>query len=122
MLLVIGTEGCSFAFTRGPQPSLPAGPGPETSRPQTPPECTSSVAAPVADTVLSTLSVAVFVTGIAALATPEPSCSQGSFGPCFQGFNQSVGWTGIIAGGLTSALFIASAVTGYGRTADCRAA
>jgi hypothetical protein len=74
------------------------------------------------DTVLSTLSVAVFVTGIAALATPEPSCSQGAFGPCLKGFNQSVGWTGIIAGGLTSAVFIASAVTGYGRTADCRAA
>ena len=121
MLLVVGTEGCSFAFTRGPQPGLPAGPGPETSRPQTP-ECTSSVAAPVVDTVLSTVSVAVFVTGIAALATPEPSCSQGSFGVCLQGFNQSVGWTGIIAGGLTSALFIASAVTGYGRTAACRAA
>ena len=121
MLLVAGTEGCSFAFTRGPQPSLPAGPGPETSRPPTP-ECTSSVAAPVVDTVLSTLSVAVFVTGIAALATPEPSCSQGSFGVCFRNFNQSVGWTGIIAGGLTSTLFIASAVTGYGRTADCRAA
>jgi hypothetical protein len=119
MLLVVGTEGCSYAFTRGPQPSLPAGPGPETSRPQTP-ECTSSVAAPVVDTVLSTLSVAIFVAGIAALATPEPSCSGGSFG-CLQ-LNQSVGWTGIIAGGLTSTLFIASAVTGYGRTADCRAA
>jgi hypothetical protein len=115
-LLVIVTPGCSFVFTRGPQPSLPGPPSTEPSKPVAA-ECTSSVAAPVTDTVLSTLSVAILVGGVAALATPEPPCT--SF--CFRGFNQGVGWTGIIVGGITSAIFIASAVTGYQRTADCRA-
>lgn len=102
--LLVSSSGCSYAFVRGPR-----------AQPETAPECTTSNAAPVVDTVLATtlilLGTAVVVGGISA-----GSCSGDCYFKGSEGGLVAVG-AGILAlGGLS----VASAATGYDRTADCR--
>jgi len=114
-LLFAATPGCSLIFTKGPQPEL-----------QPPPECTSSVAAPVADTVLATLSIALFGLGVtgavaslyggAAVSCPVSGCNNGSEGVAFVG-----SLSALALGAAMGALFITSAVNGYEKTSACRA-
>ena len=121
-LLLVASPGCSFIFTRGPEPTPSAQRAPEPSRTPSP-ECTSSLAAPVVDTVLATASVALIVAGVVAATSPEPPCQPAEwFCGIGRGAGQAVGWGAIAVGAITGAVFTASAVTGYGRTADCRRA
>jgi hypothetical protein len=109
-LLVAASPGCSFIFTRGPDATSYAQRSPEPDRVSAP-ACTSSVAAPVVDTALATLSLALVGAGIFAASA-------------FSGFDdssQAVGVYFIIGGAATGAVFTASAVAGYQRTAACRA-
>jgi hypothetical protein len=111
MLLVAASPGCSFVFTRGPEATVsPARSGELFGT--TSPDCTSSVAAPVVDTVLATLSLALIGAAVIAVA----NC-KGSGSPA-----QSAGAIAIAGGAATGAVFTASAVAGYQRTAACRAA
>ena len=112
----VASTGCSFAFTKGPRPEV-----------QPPPPCTTSNAAPITDTVLSVVSVGLVVAGSLMYAdskkplncTPaEPFCSLGEIGT---GVEEATGVGAIIAGGIGTLLFVPSAITGYNRTADCRA-
>ena len=118
--LVAATPGCSFIFTRGPEAAPHPQPYPEPSRPPSP-ECTSSVAAPVVDTVLAAASVALIVAGIAAMSS-KSSCHPGDFfcDPN-NAFEHGTGEIGIFVGALTGVVFTASAVAGYQRTGACRA-
>jgi hypothetical protein len=111
MLLVATSPGCSFIFTRGPEPAVAQVHSAELLR-STSPDCTSSVAAPVVDTVLATLSLALIGAGVIVVA----NC-KGSGSPA-----QTGGVIAIAGGAATGAVFTASAVAGYRRTAACRAA
>ena len=113
MLLVAASPGCSYIFTRGPSATPSAQQSPEPSRP-TSPECTSSVAAPVVDTVLAVALTGLGVVG--AVAAAEPCTGE------FCGIGKGGGAVVGIVGVATGLLFTASAVTGYQRTAECRAA
>ncbi len=122
MLLTVASPGCSFIITRGPEPTPSAQRAPELSRTPSP-ECTSSVAAPLVDTVLATASAAVLVAGVVGATSSEPPCQPGEwFCGIGRGAGQAAGWGAIVVGAITGAVFTASAVTGYGRTADCRRA
>lgn len=113
MLIAATTPGCSLIFTKGPQPEL-----------HPPPECTASVAAPVTDTVLATLSVALLGLGVAGVVDSNstrpctPNSSLCSFG---NGTESTFSWGAVVAGAALGALFTASAVVGYQRTSACRA-
>ena len=120
-LLVVAVPGaastaCSFAFAKGPRPEV-----------QPPPPCTTSNAAPVADTVLSVISVGAVVAGSLIYADSKKSltCSPSNYfcplGGIGTGVEEATGVGAIIAGGVGTLLFVPSAITGYGRTADCRA-
>jgi hypothetical protein len=102
------TAGCSFIQTKGPQPNV-----------QPPPPCTTDNTWPNVDTGIAVVSVAALVGGAILVAQrPPASCS----GQIFCGLEQGLTGVGLALGGLVgSAVFIPSAVTGYGRTADCRA-
>ncbi|HUM09721.1 MAG TPA: hypothetical protein VLT82_02120 [Myxococcaceae bacterium] len=105
--LATTSPGCSFIFTRGPEPGRYAQPSGAPSL-----ECTSSVAAPAVDTALATLSLALVGAGIFAA-----SAFSG-----FQDASSTAGVYAIIGGAATGTLFTASAVAGYQRTAACRTA
>jgi len=113
MALVAASPGCSYIFTRGPPATPSVQQSPEPSRP-TSPECTSSVAAPVVDTVLAVMLTGLGVVGVVAATAP---CT-GEYCDIGKGGGAVVGVIGVATG----LLFTASAVTGYRRTADCRAA
>ncbi len=99
--------GCSFVYTRGPQPEV-----------QPPPPCTTSNASPTADTVLAVASVAAVVAGSIVYANGMKPCS----GFLCQLNSQSVGGgSAIVLGGIGTAVFVPSAIVGYNRTAACRA-
>ena len=109
------SSGCSLIYTRGPQPEV---------RP--PPECTASVAAPVTDTVLATLSVAlfglgvlgtgaVFASGTTAVSCPVSGCNNNL------GLALALSGSAVLVGAALGTLFTVSAVNGYQRTAACRA-
>jgi hypothetical protein len=105
-LLVGATPGCSLVLTKGPEPEL-----------HPPPECTTSVAAPVTDTLLAATSVALAIAG---LAGSSSSCSNtGGFNGC--GIGKGTGEILGIAGAALGVLFAVSAGVGYGRTSACRA-
>jgi hypothetical protein len=110
-LVVLASPGCSLILTKGPEPAL-----------QPMPECTTSVAAPVTDTVLAAASVALAVAALVAANASTPSCSgQNGFG-CGLG-NGATGAGDVVAAlsaGL-GVLFGVSAGVGYTRTAACRA-
>jgi hypothetical protein len=101
-VLVVAGPGCSLVFTHAPQPEV-----------HPPPECTTSVAAPVVDTVLATAGVTFLGLGVGVVAS---SCT-GQY--CELG--RDGGWAAVIVGAVTGALFITSAVVGYQRTSACRA-
>jgi hypothetical protein len=103
MLFVVASPGCSLIFTHAP-----------AERP--PPECATSVAAPVADTVLAAASVALLVAGVAGASTHDPPTCQ-----LFCGTEQALGWGAVIVGAAAGALFTYSAAEGYQRTSACRA-
>jgi hypothetical protein len=107
-LALVASPGCSLILTKGPQPEL-----------HPPPECTSSVAAPVVDTVLAALSFTLLGLGVAAETEASAPC-KGEF--CsLNGISQGAGWIAIAAGAATGILFTTSAVVGYQRTSACRA-
>jgi hypothetical protein len=106
--LLVTSSACSLIFTKGPQPEV-----------HPPPECTTSVDAPVMDTVLATASLTLLGLGVAEAAT---SCPAGPHvGGDYCGLPQAAGWLGIAVGTALGALFISSAVVGYQRTSACRA-
>jgi hypothetical protein len=110
--LLASTTGCSYAFVRGPPAYVDSDPGGER---QAAPECTTSNAAPILDTVVAStlilLGSAVVLGGIS-----TGSCSGDCYFKSSEGAFVAVG-AGILAlGGLS----VAAATTGYGRTADCR--
>jgi hypothetical protein len=110
--LLASTTGCSYAFVRGPPAHVDSEAGAEQ---QAVPECTTSNAAPILDTVLaSTLILLGSATVVGGISTG--SCS----GACY--FNHSEGAFVAVGAGLLAlgGLSIAAATTGYGRTADCR--
>ena len=101
-LILLGSPGCSYIFTKGPQPEL---------NPR--PECTTSVAAPVVDTVFGVLGVGLLGLAVAEEAT---SCTGD-----YCGIGKSTAGVAAVVGGAMGALFISSAVVGYERTSSCRA-
>ncbi len=111
LLVVSGLSGsgCSFIFTRGPQPEV-----------EPPPPCTTSNAAPTADAIIGGLGVVALVAGVAVGASyAGESCS--GFGCIGTGVGTGAGFGAAILGGVAAAVFIPSAVVGYNRTAACRA-
>jgi hypothetical protein len=109
-LILITSPACSLIFTKGPQPETkPA------------PECTTSVAAPVADTVLATASVVLLGLGVAAIADATAPCKGEAFCGIGSGAGEAVGIGAILVGALSGTLFTTSAVFGYQRTSACRA-
>ena len=98
-------SGCSFLFTRAPQANG------QPSR-----ECSPSYAAPIADTVVTGLSVAAIVAGSIVYADAH-HCGSGS---CSES-NQLAGTTAIVAGAVGVLLFTPSTVLGYSRASACRA-
>jgi hypothetical protein len=110
VLLLTGSLGCSFVFTRGPSESTAVS-GPE------PPRCTESNAAPIADTVLAVAMVTLTIAGIVYAAQPCPHPPQTVDSSC--GWNE-LAYFPAGATALLGALFTASAVVGYSRTGACR--
>jgi hypothetical protein len=108
-LLLGGAPGCSLILTRGPEVEI-----------QPPPPCTTSNAAPVADTVLAVASAALAGLGVAA-ATSGSSCSGQGFGGIGCGIGNGVGDIAIAVGAPLTVLFAVSAGFGYNRTSACRA-
>jgi hypothetical protein len=106
MLSLSASPGCSFIFTKGPELEV-----------HPPPECTTSVAAPVVDTVMVAASVALVIAGA---ATAGSSCNSNT-GFNFCGLNQTVGLGAIIAGAVSGVVFTTSAAVGFNRTNACRA-
>jgi hypothetical protein len=107
-LALVASPGCSLVFTKGPEPEV-----------HPPPECTTSVAAPVADTVFATASVVLLGLGVAAFADSTSSC-KGEFCGIGSGAGEVVGVGAILVGALSGILFTTSAVVGYKRTSACR--
>ncbi len=108
--LLAAGPACSFVFVRGPPQEAPA-----EREPARTPECTGSVAAPVADAVI----------GIAALAIATVGLSYGLSGckPGFMGcFDRDVGNVVALTAGVPSLVFLASALYGHVKTSDCREA
>lgn len=109
VLVLAAHPGCSLFLTRGPEPEV---------RP--PRACTTSSAAPVADTVLAALSLGVAAYGVYGLSSYH-SCGVPQGDSCAYNDLTAVAAGTIIALGLvSSAVFTSSAVTGYERTAACR--
>ena len=101
VLAVIASQGaantgCSFAYTRGPQPDM-----------HPPPPCTTSNEAPITDTIFAVLSVGAVVGGVVAM-------KNGDLGAGLAGLGAT------ILGSFGTAGFTTSAVIGYTRTAACR--
>src|SRR5262249_51206622 len=106
---------CSYAFVHRPPANVARlESAPEV--PQTALSCTSSNAAPVIDTVLAVPFLAAAVLGVIAAAESPGSCNGQGF--CFFTSGEAL----LVAGGALAVgtLFLSSAITGYGRTADCR--
>ena len=126
--LMLGS-GCSYAFVHGPRGPVPTSENPGELQ-RAAPNCTSSNAAPVVDTVLG--SSLIGLGGAAVIAASTSHSSSSTTNTSFllsspyasSSFNNSsfeaagvAATVGVIGLGT---LFLASAVTGYGRTADCR--
>ncbi len=113
LLWGVTNSGCSFIFTRGPEPEVhPA------------PPCTTTNDAPAMDTILAVLSLGLFGLGMAAVvdgnarsAPPPTRCVDN----CESGLEGATGVFGMAVGAALVALFTTSAVVGYQRTAACRA-
>ena len=111
--LLVSASGCSYAFVRGP-----GAPGEvkldQRGRVLPPSEtCTTSNALPIVDTVLGVPAVGAGL--LAFLIAGAGICNDGFCGVSTGGVTAA----GVALAGV-GALFLASAVSGYGRTADCR--
>jgi hypothetical protein len=119
-LLLASTTACSYAFVRGPPAPTVGLPGTERPSPASPADCTTSNAAPVIDTILAVPLIAVGGLAIAGAASAGPHCGPPQCVDSMQ-FGTTGEWTAVAAGALAlGTLAVASAATGYGRTADCR--
>ena len=101
MFVVLGvySTGCSFIFTKGPQPEL-----------QPPPQCTTSNVAPILDSTGAALSGLIGLISLGGAACSGDSCY----------WNKSASaWTAV-AFLATAGLLTTSAVVGFNRTAACR--
>ena len=109
-------SGCSYAFVHGPaRPDMAAPPPWGQETPSAAASCTASNAAPIVDTVLGVLLVGAGGTLLVATAAEtKGSCSSASPSFCAGKI-----WIGLGAVALGT-IYVASAVAGYGRTADCR--
>ena len=116
LAVLLWGAGCSYAFVRGPSAPSVTSPVDPHGLGATAPECTASNAAPIVDTVLAVPLIGAGVLGIVGGAS-SGSCTSYCFAPS-GGEIAAVG-VGLLALG---ALAMSSAVTGYGRTADCRRA
>ena len=103
------STGCSFVYTKGPQPEL-----------HPPPPCTTSNVHATADLVLATASVAALVAGSIVYAQGATSDCSG-LGNISCGVEKGAGIGAMVAGGIGTLVFVPSAIVGYNRTADCRA-
>jgi hypothetical protein len=106
--------GCSYAFVHGPPATQPTFDNQRMVE-KSAPDCTSSNAAPILDTVIA---VPVLGLGVLAIvAGAGETCGSGCYGP-------NSGEAIAIGAALTGlgVLALSSAITGYGRTADCRRA
>ena len=109
---LLGTNsGCSYVFTRGPTARVDTLAAPE---PSASPPCSTSNAPPAIDLVLGSASFGVGMLGLAEAAMPSSSS-----GSSLSGINKSAAVPGAILA-LVGTVFLASAVTGLGRTAACR--
>lgn len=109
---LLGTNsGCSYVFTRGPTARVDTLAAPE---PSASPPCSTSNAPPAIDLVLGSASFGVGMLGLAEAAMPSSSS-----GSSLSGINKSAAVPGAILA-LVGTVFLASAVTGLGRTAECR--
>jgi hypothetical protein len=102
--LAIMTSGCSFIFVNGPPDPPPPPPGP--GQYAMVPECTTSRAWPIVDTIVGGYQV---VRTVYAVSAPDSAYSSAPI-------SREVD---IAAGVSLTALFVASAITGYGRTSAC---
>ena len=103
-LLLASTSACSYAFVRGPPSPTDGLPGTERPGPASLADCTTSNAAPIVDTIL--VLPLIGVGGVATLAAIDGTAGE---------------WAPIAVGAFAlGALAVASAATGYGRTAECR--
>jgi hypothetical protein len=99
-LVLVASPSCSLVYTRGPHPEIHPSP-----------ECTTSPAAPVADTGLAVLSLTLLGLGAASVGWVCPGC----------GALDLFGIGAIVLGTVFAAVFTTSAVVGYQRTGACRA-
>jgi hypothetical protein len=110
---LIASPGCSLIYTKGPEPEV-----------HPPPECTTSNAAPVADTVLAATSVALFGLGVAgvviSLSGPAVACPVSGCNNSGREAAVGVSASAIAVGAAMGVLFTTSAVVGYRRTGACR--
>jgi hypothetical protein len=113
--VLLSLPGCSYAFVHGPHGPTEVSTREPPQAQAAKPECTSSNVAPVLDTFVAVPLIGAGVLLIVAAAGCS-NCSEG-YGPSP---GQAIG-VGAAAAGLGT-LFLASAITGYGRTADCRRA
>ena len=119
--LLTAASGCSYAFVHKPSQAVPAeippgsGDAPELPTPIA--TCTTSNALPILDTVGSILLFGV--AGVAVAGAVDAKNCSGSY--CILGDSGPFIAVGAAATGL-GALLLSSAVTGFGRTADCRRA
>ena len=125
--LAIG-PGCSYAYVRGPRATALQG-GERADAEWIAQTCTSSNAAPIVDTVLGTLVSAIggvaLVAGVGAAVEsgkPQPvGPTWFAFAPPTAGELAAVIGIGAAVTAVGGVL-LGSAVTGFGRTADCRQA
>jgi len=109
MLVVFGiySTGCSLIFTKGPQPEV-----------QPPPQCTTSNVAPALDTTAALLFAGGAITSFYVAATPCEGWPVPNI-PCSNQGEAGTYWA-LGAGAVAlAALFTASAVVGFNRTAAC---
>jgi hypothetical protein len=112
-VLLVASPGCSLVYTKGPQPEV-----------QPTPECTTSNAAPVADTTLATLSVALLGIGLAGvvIATSTNVGISCAVSGCSSTAGLLAGsWAAVAVGAAMGALFATSGAVGFKRTSACRA-
>jgi len=117
--LLFAELACSYAFVHGP-PVSPATLDDRERVEKSVPDCTSSNAVPILDTVLGVPLMGAGIVLVVAGATSK-DCPTSS-NTCFlEGLPAAGIGIGVAATAL-GALLLSSAVTGYGRTADCRRA
>ena len=113
--VLLSVPGCSYAFVHGPPVSRGLSEAPAPPAQSRRDDCTSSNSAPVIDTVLAVPLLGAGVLSVVAAAESPESCTSWCIGP-------TKGEAALVAAGALAlgGLFLSSAITGYGRTADCR--